>query len=236
MERNISVPLSEYVNMQLVIKCGLEFLTVTRRVLKDNMSFQRWIFEFNVLTMFHLAIGKRFKLNFRGAPLLASVTLRFRTVVIYSDNQKIDFDSPIVMFVPLKWNQGCFDAVYYWKEGDIPCFAFILCTNATTHDFKLQFVALFLNKLFPFKYQITTRSEAVTESLVRLDFWAVVHDDVFHIYRHGEVHDIANVLLFDSTFGEFREDNPRTRVGMLESLDLPILMHASSRKRPSCVL
>ena len=194
-----------------------------RGKLPTNSSFvQGWIFELKIITLFNISVGQRLTLKFRGAPpLLDSMILCIRSIETYSDNQTFSIDRVgNVMYVPLKWNQGCFDAVYYWKEGDIPCFAFISCTIAPTHDYKLQFVASFLEKLYPLTDGLSTRGAPMTESILQLHFWTVVRDDVYESYRHGTVYDIESVLLFDPMFGNFQEDNPRTRVGRLESPNL----------------
>jgi hypothetical protein len=50
--------------------------------------------------------------------------------------------------IPTKWNQACFDAIFYHRKGVVD---FVQVTLAKTHTYKLQHLEPFLEKLIGIK-------------------------------------------------------------------------------------
>jgi hypothetical protein len=113
----------------------------------------------------------------------------------------------------MKWNQGCFDAVYHWMNNEsMPCFAFIQCTVSMSHKYKLQFVSEFLQCLFPLPGGVLTRCGELSQSC-EVHFWTIVDENCFTGYSLGDVEDVESVRNFDPRFGDFNESNPRILIG-----------------------
>jgi hypothetical protein len=70
--RRASCPVSNYVTQQLIMRCGLSFVSTAKAHLRNNPSYQGWIFELEFLTKLKLANQNKMfnsvKLTFRCEP------------------------------------------------------------------------------------------------------------------------------------------------------------------------
>jgi hypothetical protein len=207
-------PVSDYARHRLVERNGLQFVTAAKMHLPSNPSYQGWIFELEFITCLQLAkkTSRSLTLKFRSGP---ETSLTIDHLEWYSNAQ----EEPLVchergnsIFLPIKWNQGCFDAVYHWKEETKPCFAFISCTIAASHDCKLQFVADFLAKLYTLGECASCSSSSTSHCQVH--FWVVTKEEVARLYNHGNVESVESVQNFDPNFSF--DDNNMVRVGWFD--------------------
>jgi DNA polymerase III delta prime subunit len=218
-----SLPVSEYVKHQLVRRCGLTFVNAAKNFLPNNPSYQGWIFELEFVTRLHLASKsptKELKMKSVSATpdSFVDTVLKINHIEEYSQDNAKEWKIPVAgygntIYLPIKWNQGCFDAVYHWMKDDIPCFAFIQCTISKHHDYKLKFVGEFLSCLFQLPGGVRTRQNEA-KPCCEVYFWVVVEEKAIPSYRHGIVDNLESVQIFDPNFVGF-EDPIRTLIGYL---------------------
>ena len=125
---------------------ALEFVNAAKNVLTENPSFQSWIFELDFISRLRLASKRTSDKSLR----LYALNKSFRVVLVHhielfsqSTNNQLKNNT---VFFPLKWNQGCFDVVYYELVNGVMFFTFFQCTIAQSHHLNFQYVALFLAK------------------------------------------------------------------------------------------
>jgi hypothetical protein len=112
-----------------------------------NPAWQGWVFEFRLLhtltkiknTSEVLNLPSLDEASYPALNVLVSNVLRYSG----PDKGRKSFENN-TLFIPEKWNQGCFDAVYFHENNGQRCFDFLNATIAESHVFKFQHMAFFL--------------------------------------------------------------------------------------------
>ena len=112
-----------------------------------------------------------------------------------------DIDSG-TMFIPTRWNQGCFDAVHYKtyiRDDSIrKKFSFFNATLAETHNYKFQYIAKFLKTIF----EIPPMRQSLSEN-IDVVMAAVTSHSMFLVHRTdgGDTSALPSVQIYDEDFG-----------------------------------
>ena len=137
-----TIVVSEYALKLLSAKVGMEFVSMAEKILPRNPSWQGWVFELK----FMVKCQKEPSITVYG---VVDTSLEYTwnkkgeiSVFAYTDIPgSLDDNSWIL---PEKWNQGCFDAIFYHRKGVIDV---IQITKAQDkHDFKFKYLPPFLEK------------------------------------------------------------------------------------------
>lgn len=133
---------SNYILRRLSLVVDDKLLEAMRSVNTENPVWQGWVFEFQFLQTLKRNICTTLNTwNDTGAPL----TISFSTNVEPYPSSKVRELTENVCYIPQKWNQGCFDAVFFHVDEDQnKCFDFLNTTLAEHHKFKCKYIAEFL--------------------------------------------------------------------------------------------
>jgi len=134
---------SEYATRAIAKICEPSFLVEARNSLlaKSNPTFDGWILEaeflhqlrFNEITLFQ-------DFSKKSSWIVTSCVHFFNTsdIVVLPETS---LDN--AWFVPLKWNQACYDVVQILPNNG---FRFIQVTKSLSHSLKLKYIVLFLDR------------------------------------------------------------------------------------------
>ena len=145
--------ISEYVAKKLAEKVDVSFISHAKTIFHNNPVCQGWIFELLFLQRIYFSYRNKqpCQLINENGTLTEFPVYAVRE---YSEDINLSIIDIEVgtMFIPTRWNQGCFDAVYYetYFEENL-CrrkFTFFNATLAAQHDYKFQFIATFLSSIF----------------------------------------------------------------------------------------
>jgi hypothetical protein len=138
-----TIVLSKYVMDCLSQKVGLAFVDQASAILLDNGSWQGWVFE---LRMMVLLRQQRLSWSFI---VMNGSTMNWDAVhpqiidIDSSDHNLLPRNIPHGCWLkPIKYDQGCFDLLYYHCPGQIDFFQFTV--SKKKHDYKLKYMAKIL--------------------------------------------------------------------------------------------
>jgi len=196
-----SIPVSEYVKHKLIEKFDMKFVNAAKLQLQNNRSFQGWVFELEFTTRLRLAfkhssaVNKTVILVGKDGTTKHLLVNHFVTFAVLS----LQRDSLIAntAFVPYKWNQGCYDGVYYTVRDRAMVFEFYQCTIATSHVLKFQYVANFLAKFFDIS---PGRRNAAPLPQIEVNFFIVTPRDNVQAFNSCVCEDVLAVQQFDPEF------------------------------------
>lgn len=146
---DMSYVVSQYVSRKLSLVVEDSFMAKMQFVNGDNPAWQGWVFEFRLLHNLRrmMNTGEALNLLSLDEASCPALNVLINSVLIYSgpENPKKPFNNN-TLFIPEKWNQGCFDAVYFHEnDAGKRCFEFLNATIAESHIFKCQHMANFLH-------------------------------------------------------------------------------------------
>ena len=156
---------SEYVVKMISMRVKLEFVEEAKKVLPNNPSWLGWVFELETIIKFRENTVTEL-VGLKHADRTDYVQRLCAAIVI--DENMVSSRSALQtnsVIVPTSWCQGCFDLIHYQcDETDTQKKKYkVLVMNATRaleHKFKFQYVAEFLQKLFPLHDGMETRATA----------------------------------------------------------------------------
>jgi hypothetical protein len=102
------------------------------------------------------------------------------------------------LYLPSKWNQECFDAVYYClDEAKIHHFVFLHATIGETHNFDFKYIAMFLH--------LSVSTPGMREPLhahVKVRMYVVTNESNFARYQSNSrrTQNIDSVKPYDPIF------------------------------------
>lgn len=138
---------SEFVGRLLSEICQETFLKeASANVLCRNPTFDGWIFEADFLYQVRKSEESKNPVHvYLDIEKKSSWSVSQRRKFSRLDEIVIDKADPLknVWYIPEKWNQACYDAVYI--EPDYS-FSFIQVTCAMTHSLKLKYIVQFLDR------------------------------------------------------------------------------------------
>jgi hypothetical protein len=140
------IPLSKYVMDCLSKRVGLAFVEQASAILLDNPSWQGWVFE---LRMMVLLQQQQLSLSFIAMnDTVVSWTAAHPQIIDIdaSDHTRLPKNIPNACWLkPIKYNQGCFDLLFYHYSGKVDYFQFTKAKDP--HEYKLQYIAKILPAL-----------------------------------------------------------------------------------------
>jgi hypothetical protein len=177
------------------------FLEKMQHVNIDNPAWQGWVFEFRLLhSLTNIkSTGCGFNLLSLDDASCSTLNIEVSDVRRYSvpTSPRNCFENN-TLFIPEKWNQGCFDAVYFHEnDAGKRCFEFLNATIADSHIFKCQHMANFLDWAIG-----TPAARAPAYNDVKVTLYAVTsfnNRDRFKL-NACEVIDHISILNFDPSF------------------------------------
>ena len=153
---------SDYAKFVISNRADLSFVVEARRMVPDNPVWLGWVLELE------------FRVRIRKGPVKVEVfnveeVIEFpRSEILHVWSAK-DLTSVTLRngtwIIPRKWNQGCFDFIYYREQGDVIGFN---VTRGSKHSVNFEY-------LLPFLQLLGKPRNNVTQSLVdRLAFYYIV--------------------------------------------------------------
>ena len=137
-----TIVVSEYALKLLSAKVGMEFVNMAEKILPCNPSWQGWVFELK----FMVKCQKEASITVYGVvdTNLECTWKKKGEMSVFSDTYIPDSLDDNSWILPEKWNQGCFDAIFYHRKGFIDV---IQITKAQDkHDYKFIHLLPFLEK------------------------------------------------------------------------------------------
>lgn len=183
---------SQYVMVSLSRTVDDAFITEARSINRDNPSWQGWVFEL----LFLKTLRKSTKVpicDAAGTPVIPAEISR----CLDYDGTKLEGLVSGTLYIPTRWNQGCFDAVFYYESQDVKNFVFMNATIAASHDYKFRYLAYFLEHTIG-----TPAARELAHRNVRVTMAAVVSESAFdkHVVENGAKEDKEYVQNFDAQF------------------------------------
>jgi len=143
--------ISEFVTRMLAETCESTFLKQAMMSdLINNPSFDGWILEADFLFQVRIAKQSQLKLlDFQSrSPNNQTPTISWEVAQRLHFRDVVDLDGETLTentwFIPLRWNQGCYDAVQLLPDNGV---RIIQVTRADTHSLKLRYVVEMLNQI-----------------------------------------------------------------------------------------
>lgn len=191
---------SEYVVKFLSQVVSAEFTTTAKRLNVDNPVWQGWIFEMKFLRrLCELdGAGKELVLQRRdeSGAYTDIVSIHVNSSHSQFDGQSIPVLVHQSVIIPTRWNQGCFDAVYYSvDEANVRHFLFINATIASEHNFDFKFIAQFLHLAVG-----TPAARRTSPTDIRVSMVVVVPDTRLFSRHSGVRNGVEAVQLYDPSF------------------------------------
>ena len=185
-----------YALRKLAAEVDDSFIRCAKNYNLNNSSWQGWVFELAFLQRFHCSTRHNVPCSMFGDNNVTQFSRNISVIREY-DGSKLKDLSDGTVFIPFKWNQGCFDAVYYFVSDGIRHFMFFGATIAETHDYKFQYIATFLDHAIG-----TPAFRAPNLNDVRVSMVAVTSTNNFdrHDVTKGTRDDVASVTPYDETF------------------------------------
>jgi hypothetical protein len=137
---------SEFAARMISEMCETSFIVhASKTHLALNPSFDGWILEADFLLHIRLAEKTEGISLYEEIDISKQVKWKVGVRNHFSLPNTIQYAEYAVdnWFIPLKWNQGCYDAVQI-LPGD--GFRFIQVTRSLTHSLKLRYIVEFLNR------------------------------------------------------------------------------------------
>jgi hypothetical protein len=139
------VPLSKYVMDCLSKKVSLAFVDQAAAILLDNQSWQGWVFELRLMVL----LRDQRSLNFVAMNGTRVSWTADHPVIIdidASDHTRLPTNLPNGCWLkPIKYDQACFDLIYYHWAGRVDYFQFTIAKE--DHEYKLKYIANMLPAL-----------------------------------------------------------------------------------------
>ena len=132
---------SKYVMRQLAKRVDASFTASARNDNSGNPSWQEWVFEMELTRRLRMSASIPFEYFDESGQ---SHVLAINQVQDYN-GLAINLTTSGTIIYPTKWNQGCFDFVYYCEIEEKRVFLFLKATLAVTHHFNFKFVAEFMH-------------------------------------------------------------------------------------------
>ena len=199
---DITYVVSQFVSRQLSLIVDDSFLQKLQLVNTDNPAWQGWVFEFRLLYSMTKVkntgeVYNLLSLDEASCPVL-NVLVSFVLKYIRPGGDQPQL-SENTFFIPERWNQGCFDAVYFHYNDGKRCFDFLNATIAESHVFKCQHMADFLQWAIG-----TPAARALPHSDVKVTLFAVTHFNNRNRFdlTKCEVMDHESVQNFDPSFNQ----------------------------------
>lgn len=216
---------SKYVYRELAKKAGSILVSFTKMIKSNNLTWLCWIFESKFLS--HAKKCQGGKLFLRKAvhhwlPLVKGLSIH-EWEPHYDPEVNPTLRSQC-FYEPFKWNQGCYDALYYLQTGRVHHYYFFQVSRAQKHNLKLSHVVTVLgNSTCGRERHFATLArksrsqaspieggvgkdelpyDAPTASICRVHIYMVVPKERKDIFKLTlcKFDDEAGVKLFDPTF------------------------------------
>jgi hypothetical protein len=124
-----------------------EFFAQVKEVNVNNPVWLGWVFELELINLFRKVSKEKRALslfNEEGRQLSLSID----SVTMLDDDTALTLTN-CTMYLPKKWNQATYDAVYYnISEDNVHNVIFIGATLAAKHDYNYFYLSEFLNNTF----------------------------------------------------------------------------------------
>eukprot|EP01033_Poteriospumella_lacustris_P014189 gene14189-biopygen6438 len=149
-----SCVVSKYVLVAMSDRASLQFVTEARATLPNNPSWQGWVFELEVLV--RLRRNKCLCVQVNDEPTARKFSASYIVTYDFKTNASGEYwrDRLVrhnTICIPTQWNNAAFDFVHIAIDVDEDRYdvTFFNATIAATHRFDYQYVAQFLEVLFP---------------------------------------------------------------------------------------
>ena len=179
---------SDYAKECLSLSADLSFVQEARRVLYQNPAWLGWVLELEFL--FRIRKGE-VRIKIRDG---AEIVYPRSEIVQIRDANDIDVSKlkDGTWISPYKWNQPCFDFIYFRALGDVDV---LNVTRSVQHSGKYSYMSPFLQKLG------TPRATNILSLINNLFFYYVVdHDENFNII------DVEGVQIIEQYFPSFTKE------------------------------
>lgn len=212
-EEGACTMLSKYVTEKISEKCANAFVVEARRVCPGNPAWQGWVHEIDFIARMKQCHKekKSFILQRVGrtrSPPYVNGPKKF-SINVVSDCRvgPVEDQESGTFYIPQKWNQGCYDGVYYLLRDKIHHFWFFQCTISTKHRYLFQYVSEFLEACVPLPAVRSLRSDGLLvqgRSGVRVHFYVVGTKESAKkvTVNKTDIDSIESVKFFDSTFNQ----------------------------------
>lgn len=211
---NVIIPVSEYVKQKLITYVDDSFIKRAYGTVSNNSNWKGLIFEIEFF--YQLRHKNEIILNYHnaGTILISNILhIDYTNHAEYCINDvnftydNIILDKLKVAIIPKKWNQEYFDFVWYEKKNNIHKFKFMYCTVAHSHVFNLEYVAQFLEKLFPSNNRINLRNSIVhynNNYKINVKICVIIPSNYASSYKTTIFNreQISQITNYDSTFGQ----------------------------------
>jgi hypothetical protein len=194
---------SDYARIELSKSVDEKFLKHAKKMNTKNGLWQGWVFELYFLYWIRKSC-KLTPLLLQGKNVESLSFMDQRGVADHDKNNKDNHNLESgTWYVPVNWNQGCFDAVYYHsvisaaeskeetkQDWTIHCFDFFNATVASKHDFKCQYIVDFINYYLPlpknreksiYNVNVTLNVVTTTNNVDRYNNNDLSNDDVLKV-------------------------------------------------------
>lgn len=149
-----SCVVSKYVLVAMSDRASLQFVTEARATLPNNPSWQGWVFELEVLV--RLRRNKCLCVRANDEPTATKFSASYIVTYDFKTNASGEYwrnelARHNTICIPTQWNNAAFDFVHIAIDVDEDRYdvTFFNATIAATHRFDYQYVAQFLEVLFP---------------------------------------------------------------------------------------
>lgn len=149
-----SCVVSKYVLIAMSDRVSLTFVEEARAILPNNPSWQGWVFELEVIV--RLRHNKCLCVRANDVPTAMTFSASYIVTYDLKTNASGEYWRSLLMrhntiCIPTQWNNATFDFVHIAIDGDEDRYdvTFFIATTAATHRFDCQYVAQFLEVLFP---------------------------------------------------------------------------------------
>ena len=137
---NHTCVVSQYALRLLSTKVDMEFVSAAEGVFTENPSWQGWVLELKFMVMCKIGDVTVELENDK-------VTWKHSGSITSWDGTDIEPGTLAnnTWIIPGKWNQGCFDAIYFYQQGKVDI---IQVTRATeNHEYKFRHIEPFIQNL-----------------------------------------------------------------------------------------
>jgi hypothetical protein len=211
-EEGACTMLSKYITEKISEKCANAFVVEARRVCSGNPAWQGWVHEIDFIARMKQCHKEKkpFILQRVGwTRSLPYVNGTKNSINVVGDCRVGPLEDQVsgTFYIPQKWNQGCYDGVYYLLRDEIHHFWFFQCTISTKHRYLFQYVSEFLQACVPLPAVRSSRSDSPLvqgRSDVCVHFYVVGTEESAKKVTVNEtgIDSIESVNLFDSAFNQ----------------------------------
>jgi hypothetical protein len=171
------------------------FTTKAQNINSDNPAWQGWVFELDLIRKLRQSVRVKTCISLKDENN-ADLEIKICAVIEFTGKDRFEPTSN-TLYLPTKWNQGCFDAVYYFVDQlGIHQFYFLGATIGESHDYNFKFIGSFLELCLEPPKRGNSRTD------IKVTMAAVTSEANFdrHKVNVGRRENAKDVEFYDRTF------------------------------------